>query len=250
MAQVAAPEYWTLEAAAQVPLSAPETVGAWGPTLIVAPHPDDEALGCGGAIALLRRAGVPVQIALFTDGRGSHRQSRTYPPEKLIALRREEFIEATNVLGVTAEKLHFLELPDAEVPAPETARGAGVLATLRALLQQVQTVLVTWRGDPHCDHRAAYDYVARAAHELPVRIVEYPVWVWENGAPEDAPARGEYDLLRVDISPLLAAKEQAIQAHRSQVSELITDDPTGFTVPPALLAHFRQPWELFVTPCP
>lgn len=46
----------------------PITALANYPTLIVAPHPDDESLGCGGAIALLRQLGGAVKVLVVSDG--------------------------------------------------------------------------------------------------------------------------------------------------------------------------------------
>ena len=51
-----------------IPYSASSIIGA-PPCLILAPHPDDEVLGCGGAILAHRQAGNPVDVIVVTDGR-------------------------------------------------------------------------------------------------------------------------------------------------------------------------------------
>ena len=79
-----------LAAPAALPLVPAETVRAWGKTLVVAPHPDDESLGCGGAIALLSGFGCPVHVLFISDGTGSHPNSRKFPPPALRALRESE----------------------------------------------------------------------------------------------------------------------------------------------------------------
>src|SRR5262245_24685447 len=48
------------------------------PVLVLAPHPDDESLGCGGLIAACQAQGHPVHVLVLTDGAGSHRRSRQY----------------------------------------------------------------------------------------------------------------------------------------------------------------------------
>jgi LmbE family N-acetylglucosaminyl deacetylase len=95
-----------------LPLLPPETTRSFGPTLVVAPHQDDESLGCGGTIALLRAAGVPVRVLFISDGSGSHPGSRRYPPQALTALRNAEAREALALLGVDPAESTFLALPD------------------------------------------------------------------------------------------------------------------------------------------
>ena len=63
----------------------PETVIGWGNACVFAPHPDDESLGCGGAIALLRNFELPVNIIVMSDGTLSHPNSRKFPPAALRA---------------------------------------------------------------------------------------------------------------------------------------------------------------------
>ena len=57
-----------------------ETVIDWGKTLVVAPHPDDESLGCGGAIVLLRKFGNEVTVLTVSDGALSHPNSKKFQP--------------------------------------------------------------------------------------------------------------------------------------------------------------------------
>ena len=67
--------------------------------LALAPHPDDESLGCGGALALHRAAGDPVKVVFVTDGaRGDERGED--PRDAYVALRRREAAEACAALGV------------------------------------------------------------------------------------------------------------------------------------------------------
>jgi LmbE family N-acetylglucosaminyl deacetylase len=156
---------WTLAEGKSVRLSPGRCVLSWGSVLVLAPHQDDESLGCGGVIALLRRARVPVEIAWLTDGRRSHPNSCAYPGSKLAALRRAEAMAAAKILGV--DRLHFLKLQDSRIPLPPDR---STVLKLRRILSRIQVVLTPWRLDPHCDHRAAFAYVVEAARQLPVLI--------------------------------------------------------------------------------
>lgn len=70
-----------------------------------APHPDDETLGCGGTLALLRQNGCAVKVVFVTDGGGAGGL-----PEGAVAIRRKEAIAALSVLGV--DDWVFLDEPD------------------------------------------------------------------------------------------------------------------------------------------
>lgn len=76
-----------------------------GKVLVVAPHPDDETLGCGGTLALLRKNGCKVKVIFITDGAGAGSL-----PEGAVAVRRKEAIAALAVLGV--DDMVFLDEPD------------------------------------------------------------------------------------------------------------------------------------------
>src|SRR4051812_6496913 len=102
-----------------VPLQPAERVREFGPTLVVAPHPDDEALGCGGVIALLRQAGISVHVIVASDGAASHPGSKTHPPPVLGELRRAEAEAGCRLLGVPTDDVTFLGFPDGVVPRPD-----------------------------------------------------------------------------------------------------------------------------------
>ena len=223
-----------------------------GATVVVAPHPDDEALGCGGLLALLRRAGQPAAAVLVSDGSLSHPRSKLFSAEARQAVREAEFRHALTILGLDQGEPLLLGLPDGRVPShPHEAGFAKAVSQLRAFLesQRADTVLVPWRRDPHPDHRATSRMVqaALATMPRPPRRLEYVVWAWERAAPEDLPTAADgVRGFRVDIGAGLAQKQRAIAAHRSQVAPgVFTDDPAGFLLSTEMLAHFAGPYEVF-----
>ncbi len=217
------------------------------PVLVMAPHADDESLGCGGLIAALCRAGAPPVVLVLTDGAGSHPGSAAFPPARLAQLRQDEAREAVRLLGLPQDRIHFAGQRDTAAPTGGPAFDAAVnevSALCRA--SGIGTLLAPWRHDPHCDHEAADLLAGAVAGRLALRHLSYPVWGWTLPADHFLPELP--DGLRLDISRDLAAKTEAIMAHRSQYGGLITDDPTGFMLPAGLLQVFKRPYETFLVP--
>ncbi|MET0375034.1 MAG: PIG-L family deacetylase, partial [Rhizorhabdus sp.] len=80
--------------------------------LVVAPHPDDEAIGAHAMMTRLRRRGVAVRVVIVTDGAASHPSSARWPRRRLVAERRRESRRVLRQIGVAADAVTFLDLPD------------------------------------------------------------------------------------------------------------------------------------------
>jgi LmbE family N-acetylglucosaminyl deacetylase len=217
------------------------------PLLVLAPHPDDESLGCGGLLASLAIRGHVAHVLVLTDGAASHR-SREYDPARLAALRMDEEYEALEALGLGRDRVTFLGLRDGEAPlrGPKLSEAAARVA-VHARALGVGTICTTWLHEPSPDHLAAHRIGRLAAQEIGARLYHYPVWTW-TVPPQawlaDVRMRG----LRVDIAGVLAAKQRAIRCHRSQYAGLITDDPRGFQMATEFMRIFDWPFEVFVEP--
>jgi len=220
---------------------------SFGSTLVIAPHPDDESLGCGGVIALLRRMSVPVTIAVMSDGTLSHPNSAEYPRDRLRDLRESELFEAASILNVASDSVEFFRYPDRRVPLAGSAQFDEAAERLVELLAMrlVSTILAPWRRDPHPDHRAAFEIVT-AASGGNHRIIEYPIWLNHLATGADAPLSSEVEAFRIDVSSVLDSKQRAIMAHRSQTSGLINDDPDGFRLGTEILESFAAPFEVYL----
>jgi LmbE family N-acetylglucosaminyl deacetylase len=218
------------------------------PVLAIAPHPDDETLGCGGAIALLRERGITVRVLVMSDGTRSHPNSRKYPAPDLKKLRELETRAAMSVLGV--DDIDFLGLPDGNIPMQDTPEANEAIARCQAILVSVapKVIFLPWRYDPHPDHRATWQLIHRASVNLSPqpRSIEYAIWDWDEAQRRELPSGQEIGVWRLDIGTVLSYKEQAIAAYRSQTTDLIDDDPEGFRLLPEFLANFQRPWEVFL----
>lgn len=214
--------------------------------MILAPHPDDESLGCGGLIAQCCAAGRPPVVVILTDGAASHPGSRSHPQSRLRRLRAEEARHAVEILGLGEQYLVFLGYSDAGLPheGPAFKRAVEQLVNL-AKEQGCEIVIGPWAEDSHCDHQAAAAMTAAAAAALDVDHLFYPVWGWLLPAEKDImwiPKRG----WRLPIARELPLKRRAVAAHETQYGGVITDAPAGFQLPAALLKACLRPYEVFL----
>lgn len=236
----------------EAPIRPLSSVVRWGPTVVVAPHADDESLGCGGTIAALRQYGIPVYLLFVSDGTMSHPHSKKFPTITRRTIREQEAIAALQHLGVSADSATFFRLPDTQVPGKSEKGFESEASRINAYLNEIKpkTILVPWRRDPHCDHRATWELCKQAVQMagLPIRWREYPIWVWELAQAGDWPHHLEGTIWRLDIQATLAQKVAAIAAHVSQTTRLIDDDPEGFILTPDILKHFTQPYEVYFEP--
>jgi LmbE family N-acetylglucosaminyl deacetylase len=215
------------------------------PFIVIAPHPDDESLACGGLIADACRQGLRGKVVIVSDGAGSHPNSKTYPADRLRSLRKEEARQAAAELGLRPEEILFLGLPDRFVPH-EGEEAERAIATIAGCVREIGagSLFVSWRHDPHCDHEASYRIaraVQRSSGEL--RLFEYVVWGHTLAPLTEVDPIGGFRI-QVD-QKALEKKRRAIAAHRSQTTNLINDDPDGFRFTQSGLARFDLPCEFF-----
>jgi len=229
-----------LDAAAHAECASPEEIAPGG-VLVLAPHPDDETLGCGQAIAAACAIGRRVGIALVTGGENSHPGSLTHPRPAMRELRRREFCRAIQALGNGTIESVELGFPDGKL---ECRDGVGIADQLRTFADDLRPSVIwaSWSGDPHCDHIAT----AVAAEILGSRL-GIPIWsyaVWGRFADRCVPSLSR--LRRFDRPEWRRKKAEAMQAYRSQMGEVVHDDPDGFSLTPETAAHFRDAPEILI----
>lgn len=212
---------------------------ALGRTLVLAPHPDDETLGCGGLLALLTQAGVPVKVVLVSDGTASHPHSQSHPPALMRMLRRQEMAAALCELGCSVDQLTALDLPDGAVPMLDREGYGAAFDILAAVAEAFRpdSVVLPWRGDAHPDHRASHGLgmaVCRQVAPL-ARRLEYVIWPpqIEGAMPDMGDALA--DIWHIDITAVMGCKRRALAQHRSQLGQVVLDDAEGFTLPASLI---------------
>lgn len=229
-------------------------------TLVVAPHPDDETIGCGAAIARKRAAGTDVRVVVVCDGRHSH-HSELIPPRRLAEIRARESVEACAVLGVAEDQVSVLGFEELTLWR--------CLDDVAAALEKVigefdpDEILVVTDQDWHTDHQATHVALCRAVARRGFRGVlgAYPVWFWADGPWRTVPILPLRETWRELVTDPLAArrlprpwvvrtatfaarKREAFERYRSQTTNL-TGEPGWATFPAGWIEPFCAPAEVF-----
>jgi LmbE family N-acetylglucosaminyl deacetylase len=179
--------------------------------LVIAPHPDDEAIGCGGAVCLHRRRGDPVHVVILTSG---ERYTKDAPAETNRCLRETEAEQAGRVLDV--QGMEFLRLPDlglSEIIDRAADRLRPILDT-----RAPDVLYLPHPDESHPDHAAVLPIVrvALAGLSSGSRLPElrgYEVW-----SPLTC-----YHWVE-DVSAVMAQKLRAVRCYRSQLGLFRYDD--------------------------
>lgn len=215
---------------------------AWPPAghwVVVAPHPDDEVLGVGGALARAAADDVAVDVVTVTDGEASHPGLARSQRRALAVRRRRESRAADVALGLRSRR-HFLGLPDGAVAHHEDHL-VDLLVPLLADRAVVATVVV---DDGHPDHDATGRACTRAAARHGLRVVHHAVWAWNWDLDTTGRLAGATRLALTTDE--LARKRRAVDAHASQVTDRGEQGPV---VPAGALAHhLRQVEVLWADP--
>ena len=187
-----------------------------GSVLVVAAHPDDEILGCGGALARHAAGGDTVHVLIVAEGatsRDARRDPEGREPE-LTALRASAS-RAASVIG--AEEPRLLGLPDNRLDALPLL---DVIKPIEAVVEAVAPEIVYTHhgGDLNVDHRIVHQAVVTACRPLPGSPVR-AIYAFETVSSTEWQSAG--DAFRpqrsVDIEPFLRLKLQALEAYKAEM---------------------------------
>ena len=183
--------------------------------LVVGPHPDDQELGMGGAIARFAEQGHRVLLLDATNGEPT--------PHGTVETRTREAAEAARILSAPANPVQriLLDLPNRSVVATLEARHQ-VAGVIRA--HQAQIVFTPYPEDAHPDHRAVTRIVEDARFDAKLTGVAmpgdggqpplYPKWLFYYYATHLRIVPQPSFLL--DVGPQLERKLRSINAYHSQ----------------------------------
>lgn len=186
--------------------------------LVVAAHPDDEVLGCGGTLARMASEGRAVHILLMADGETSRvaDAGQMSVPGRLAA-RNAAASAACKILGCTS--VEMLTLPDNRLDRLELL---DVVKHIEAFVQRYQpsAVLTHHAGDVNIDHRVVHDAVITACRPQPGHPVKELLFFEVPSSTEWRPP-GSAEPFNpnwfVDISMTLTKKLEALQAYEAEL---------------------------------
>ena len=174
-----------------------------GKVSVFAPHPDDEVLGCGGALALHSAAGDPIDVVIVTDG-GAFPSGVDY-----VATRAQESRRAAQALGYPTPTFWGLADRGLEYGEPLVEKIRGYLEAQRPVL-----VYAPSPTEIHPDHLAlglsVLEAVRRADCELRLAFYEIGVPLHPN--------------LLLDITAVEARKQAALSCFESQLARQRYDE--------------------------
>lgn len=179
--------------------------------LVLAPHMDDEVIGCGGTLAKHVARGASVTVTFLTDGAaGGSLAAAAEPPAggepqgSLSAVRRQEAERALSVLGV--RRSEFLDGEDGGLKS--TPELAGKLRDILAS-DRFDLVYLPFFLEEHPDHRAASQILLDATRGIDARLQCLGYEVWTPLFPN----------CLVNIDETMKVKREALDAYRSQLAE-------------------------------
>ena len=201
-ASAAAEALWTFPIVRAGRLGQPRTTPWHSPgqrsVLVVAPHPDDEAIGCSGTLLKHHAAGDRVVIVYVTDGRRS--RARDIEPQAMAALRHSEATRAAEKLQAS---MVWLGLPEGDWLLEEG------IEQLRQIIQhhKPDVIYAPSQVDFHPEHHKVAHALALALVGASANIRVYAIQV---------PLTSALVNLVADITDTQTQAQQAIAAYASQ----------------------------------
>ena len=166
-----------------------------GPVLFIAPHPDDEALGCGGLLASICLLSKRSHVIILTGGGGALRNHSAIDEGTVINKRRKLALKSAKELGIPKDNVHFLDFIDGQI----SERPEKEMQRLKELINEIKpsAILVPHSGEGWPDHIATREIILSLFNtsesemktnkvygntatniQHSISIYEYCVWMW------------------------------------------------------------------------
>jgi len=216
--------------------------------LIIAPHPDDEVLACGGLIALKNTKNARVSVVFLTEGEASHKGCCNASSDKVAFARRQLAVESGKILGLKTEDMFWLGLPDGNIPDRKEVGFKQTLKRLAKLIDEVKPceIYVPHYHDCWPDHEAASTVARFALREInsDCDLFYYPVWIWHNLRIRSLPELLKTKIVCINIGPVLDKKKAAVEHYLSALNPDCGKPFCGI-LPQGFVNHFQYDYEIF-----
>lgn len=181
--------------------------------LIIAAHPDDEVLGCGGTIAKYANGKADICICILTEG------ATARYGENMVSELKESALKAFKILGV--KEMQFFGLPDERL---DQIPFIDVIKPIEKLIKKIEPEIVFThhRGDSNTDHQIVFKATIAATRTLRKSSVNKILCYEVPSSTEQAPPFLEYAFqpnVFVDITDTLDKKMEAMSAYQSEIGE-------------------------------
>ncbi|TVM04332.1 MAG: hypothetical protein CV087_00095 [Candidatus Brocadia sp. WS118] len=167
--------------------------------LVLAPHPDDDIIGCGGTLYQYHLMGSEIVVVYMTDGRKGNNRHRE---DELVCMRQEEAKRASKIIGVN--RLIFLDNRDTELsPSPKTIKELSeILGDLKP-----EAIFLPFFLDNHHDHIATSQiFFSISKSFTSCMCYSYGIWT----------PLPTFNIIS-DITTCLQTKIMALHEHKSQL---------------------------------
>jgi LmbE family N-acetylglucosaminyl deacetylase len=178
--------------------------------LIIASHPDDEVLGCGGTIVKYAKRGDEVHLCIVT---------KAYTPdwsEEFLKNRLGEIDEANKILGI--KKTYFLDFPTAKLDTvPQKELNQAVSKVIKEVAPHI--LYVSHQGDLHKDHRLVYEAALIASRPMEIPLKRILCYETLSETDEGITIKPFFPNVYHDITDTFRTKVEAMKAYKSEVRQ-------------------------------
>ncbi len=214
--------------------------------VVVAPHPDDEVLGCAGLIAQVKANQGKVHVVLLTGGEKAHDNCCRVSPAEISRIRRHLAVSAGAVLGLSEGDFTFLDWPDGQLQS--TILGDNDCA------RQLNRIIMSFQADalycPHPfegwpDHVAAEKLTRKiiSGMEKKPALYHYCVWFWYSMSLRKAFSCDWKNKLTLDIKDVYPRKQKSISYYMQPCAPC--GKPWSGMLPEEFLNAFTWDKEIF-----
>lgn len=179
--------------------------------IVIAPHPDDEILGCGGLMSKYAKEGREVYVLVITRG-----TPKLYSDDRIVNVRKEA-LDAHKILGV--KETVFLDFHAPELDQTSLAEISMEISKVIKKLA-IDTIFIPHRGDIHSDHRVVYNASIVAGRPVAGSTVKN-IYAYETlSETEWAAPFGDDAFIPthfVDVSDTFDKKLEAMSCFKSQL---------------------------------